>query len=210
MLRFLLFTAKFVVIQIRQDRIVDMSNSPSHIVTGYLQAWQSGDKAALDEMIPLVHGELIRIARRSLGHEQNNLPLQTVELVNEAYLKLVDHQNVDWQGRAHFYGICARLMRQILIDYARHRNAEKRGGGAVQVTLDDALIARGSNVIDILSVDEALRRLAELDERKCRIAELRFFCGLSVEESAAVLGVSTITIKRDWRMTKAWLHRELK
>ena len=210
MLRFQPIRAKFAVIQIRQDRIEHMSNVPSHIVTGYLQAWQSGDKAALDEMIPLVHGELIRIARRSLGHEHNNLPLQTVELVNEAYLKLVDHQNVDWQSRAHFYGICARLMRQILIDYARHRNADKRGGGALQVILEEALIAGDNKVIDILAVDEALRRLAKLDERKCRIAELRYFCGLSVEESAAVLGVSTVTIKRDWRMTKAWLHRELK
>lgn len=160
-------------------------------------------------MIPLVMSELKRIARRNLRRERTGHSLQTVDLVNEAYLKLIDQPNIGWQNRAHFYGICARLMRQILVEHARKRNANKRGGGVLQVTLDDEMIAADHRAIDVLALDEALKRLAEMNDRKCRIAELRYFCGLSVEETAEALGVSAITVMREWRTTKAWLFKEL-
>lgn len=187
----------------------NMSHSSSHKVTRLLLAWQAGDKSALNEMVPLVHSELKRIARRNLRRERAGHTMQTIDLVNEAYLKLVDQQRVDFENRAHFYGICARMMRQILVDYARQKNAGKRGGGAVQVTLDEAVAASDKREIDVLAVDQALTRLAEMDERKCRIAELRYLCGLSVEETAQVLGVSAVTVMREWRLAKAWLSKEL-
>jgi RNA polymerase sigma-70 factor (ECF subfamily) len=178
-------------------------------VTGLLRAWGKGDEGALERLIPLVHQELRRVARHCMAGERKGHTLQATALINEAYLRLVDAQQVDWQDRTHFVAVAARLMRRILVDFARARRYQKRGGGAVQVTLDEAMLVleRGR---DLVALDEALEALAKFDERKSRVIELRFFGGLSVEETATVLGVSADTVMRDWRLAKAWLMREMK
>jgi len=184
--------------------------TPAHEVTVLLRAWREGDETALAELLPLVHDELRRIARRCLRGERANRSVQATELVNEAFLRLVDVQHIDWQDRTHFLAMSARLMRRVLVDLARSRRADKRGGGAVRVTLSDA--ERGGALApdtDMIRLDDALHALAILDDRKCRVVELRFFGGLTVDESAAALQVSSKTVLRDWEFARAWLQREL-
>ena len=179
-------------------------------VTGLLLAWGTGDEAALEQLVPLVHAELRRIARRCMAGERKGHSLQATALVNEAYLRLIDVQHVNWQNRAHFLAMSARLMRRILVDYARSRGYQKRGGGAVQVTFDEGLPVAGGRDQDLVAVDDALEALGRIDERKSRVVELRFFGGLTVEETATVLKVSPETVMRDWKLAKAWLLRELR
>ena len=183
---------------------------PTHDVTGLLLAWKDGDEAALDQLIPLVYQELHRIARRCLAGERRGHSLQTTALVNEAYLRLIDVQRVGWQDRTHFLAVSARLMRRILVDIARAKRYQKRGGGAVKVTLDEALGVSDEADPDLVLLDDALQALSQVDERKGRVIELRFFGGLSVDETASVLKVSPETVMRDWRMAKAWLRREMR
>ena len=183
-------------------------NTPD--VTGLLLAWGTGDEEALEQLVPLVHGELRRIARRCMAGERKGHSLQATALVNEAYLRLVDVQHMNWQNRAHFLAMSARLMRRILVDYARSKGYQKRGGGAVRVTFDEGLPVVGGRDQDLVAVDDALEALAKIDERKSRVVELRFFGGLSVEETATVLKVSPETVMRDWKLAKAWLLRALR
>ena len=173
-------------------------------------SWGTGDQAALTQLIPLVHDELRRIARRCMAGERAGHSLQASALVNEAYLRLVDLQHVHWQNRAHFLAMSARLMRRILVDVARSKGYQKRGGGAVRVTFDAALAVSDERGEDLVALDDALRTLSGVDERKARVIELRFFGGLTVEETAAVLQVSVDTVMRDWTVAKAWLLRELR
>ena len=173
-------------------------------------AWREGDEAALDELVPLVHAELHRIAKRCISRERVGQTLQATALVNEAYLRLIDVRRVNWQNRAHFLAMSARLMRRILVDVARSKRYQKRGGGAIKVTLDEALLAPVEKGQDLVALDDALGALATVDERKAQVIELRFFGGLSVEETASVLSVSPETVMRDWRVAKAWLQREMR
>jgi RNA polymerase sigma factor (TIGR02999 family) len=177
-------------------------------VTGLLHRWREGDAAALDQLIPLVYDELHRLARRYLRGERPGHTLQTTALVHEACLRLIGPSPADWSGRAHFFAVAARVMRRLLVDHARARRGPRRGGRAGCVALDEAA-AFAQPAEDLVELDEALRRLAELDPRKSRIVELRYFGGLSVEETADALGVSAITVKREWPRIKAWLLREL-
>jgi RNA polymerase sigma factor (TIGR02999 family) len=179
-------------------------------VTVLLRRWGDGDDAALEALVPLVHRELHEIARRCMNQERPGHTLQATALVNEAYVKLVDVQHVNWQNRAHFLAMSARLMRRILVDFARSKRYQKRGGGAARVTLDEGLIGAVEPGQDLVALDDALEALAAFDERKAKVIELRFFGGLSVEETAAVLKVSPDTVMRDWRLAKAWLLRELR
>jgi RNA polymerase sigma-70 factor, ECF subfamily len=178
-------------------------------VTQLLHAWSQGEDAALDELLPLVHQELRRLARRYMFGERPDHTLQTTALVNEAYLRLVDSRQVNWQNRAHFFAISAQLMRRILVDHARARGYQKRGGGVPKVTLDEALMGPQGKGQDLVALDGALKALAILDPRKSKVVELRFFGGLNVEETAEVLKVSPDTVLRDWRLGKAWLAREI-
>ena len=173
-------------------------------------AWREGDEAALDELVPLVHSELHRIAKRCISRERVGQTLQATALVNEAYLRLVDVRRVNWQNRAHFLAMSARLMRRILVDAARSKRYQKRGGGAIKVTLDEALLPSAEKGQDLVALDDALAALANVDERKAQVIELRFFGGLSVEETATVLTVSVDTVMRDWKLAKVWLLRELR
>lgn len=184
--------------------------STSGNVTQLLMEWRNGDRQALDALIPIVYDELRAIARRYMNRERSGHTLQTAALINEAWLRLVDKQDIAWQNRTHFFAISARIMRNLLVDHARARQMEKRGGGAVQVSLNEAIAGSEPEMtVDMLSLDEALTRLAEFDERKARIVELRFFGGLSADETAEALDLSEITIKREWLKAKAWLFREL-
>ncbi|MBX7187160.1 MAG: sigma-70 family RNA polymerase sigma factor [Vicinamibacteria bacterium] len=182
----------------------------THRVTGLLLQWGSGDEAAFNELIPLVHDELRRIARRCMAGERRAHSLQPTALVNEAYLRLVDVQRVNWQNRTHFLAMSARLMRRILVDVARKKRFQKRGGGAIRVTLGDAMAVAEGPDQDLAAIDDALHALAEVDERKARVVELRYFGGLSVEETASMLEVSDQTVMRDWKFARAWLSRELR
>ena len=179
--------------------------SPTHEVTVLLKAWREGDETALEALMPLVHDELRRIARRCLHGQRANHSVQATELVNEAYLRLVDVQQVDWQNRTHFLAMSARLMRRVLVDLARSRDADKRGGGAVRVTLNDAAIGGVTPDADVIRLDDALQALAALDDRKSRVVEMRFFGGLTVDEIAVALDVSSKTVLRDWEFARAWL-----
>jgi len=181
----------------------------SHDVTRLLVDWSNGDQAALDKLLPLVNDELRRLARRYMRRESPGHTLQTSALVNEAYLRLIDQKHVQWQNRAHFFGIAAQLMRRILIDHARSHHYAKRGGGALKVSLDEAAAVTEARAAELLAVDEALEKLTAMDERKGRIVELRFFGGLTEEETAEVIGVSLPTAQREWRAAKAWLRRML-
>jgi RNA polymerase sigma factor (TIGR02999 family) len=174
-----------------------------------LVAWSNGDKSALERLTPLVHDELHRLAHRYMNRERPGHVLQTTALLNEAFLRLVDSSHVRWQNRAHFFAVSAQLMRRILVDFARSRNYKKRGGNAVQVSLDEALAISPERGADLVALDDALTALAEIDERKSRVVEMRFFGGLSIEEVAEVLKVSPDTVMRDWRLAKVWLLREL-
>ena len=187
-------------------------STPSAEITALLRDWQTGDRDALDRMIPLVYRELHVMASRLMSREWRDGTIQTTGLVNEAYLKLVDQRQVDWQGRAHFFAIAAQVMRRILLDAARRRMREKRGGGAVQLVIDDLPVATRAapvDAIDVLAIDRALRDLEQLDADQAKMVELRFFGGLTIEETSAVLGVSPATVKREWAVAKGWLYRAL-
>jgi RNA polymerase sigma-70 factor, ECF subfamily len=178
-------------------------------VTELLLAWGSGDRLALDQLVPIVHQELRRLARLQMRGERDNHTLQTTALVNEAFIRLVDLRRIRWQDRAHFLALSARLMRRTLVDHARSRNYQKRGGAAMNVTLDDVLVASPERGADFVALDDALEALARVDPRKSHVVELRFFGGLSVEETAEALNISPETVARDWRLAKVWLLREV-
>jgi RNA polymerase sigma-70 factor, ECF subfamily len=184
-----------------------LADSPD--VTGLLRAWRHGDQTALHHLIPVVERELNRIAHRCLLGEGASCSVSATALVNEAFLRLVDLKEIDWQDRTHFLAMSARLMRRVLVDLARARRAEKRGGDVVRVTFDEALLANGTREADLIRLDDALEALAAIDSRKGQVVELRFFGGLSVEETAAALDVSSKTVLRDWNFAKAWLQREM-
>ena len=182
-----------------------MSNEQDQ-VTQLLLDWSKGDGAAFDELVPLVHSELRRLARRYMRRERAGHTLQTTALVNEAYLRLINQGQVEWQNRAHFFAIAARVMRRILVDYARTRGYSKRGGNAVHVSFDEAAVVSPDARADIVAIDQALSDLAAVDPRKSRIVELRFFGGLNIEETAEVMSISPTTVQREWRSAKAWLY----
>jgi len=187
-----------------------MSSKSPHEVTDLLNEWGRGNKVALDELTPLVYEELRKIARRHMSRERSGHTLQTTALVNEAYLKLVSQKEVRWQDRAHFFALSAQLMRHILIDHARKRGYQKRGGGGQQVTLDEVAIVSQERDDELMALDEALKELAARDELKGRIVELRYFGGLNVDEVAEVLQIAPVTVKRHWKAAKAWLYHALK
>ena len=178
-------------------------------VTRLLIAWGQGDQAALDELLSLVYQELHRMAHRHLGRERGAHTLQTTALIHEAYLRLIDQKEAQWRNCAHFFAIAAQMMRRILVDHARARQYQKRGGGAQQVTFDEALEVSDERAAEVVALDKALAALARFDERKSRLVELRFFGGLSIEETAEVLGVSPGTVMRDWTLAKTWLQRQI-
>ncbi len=179
-------------------------------VTGWLLEWQQGDRAALDKLTPLIYDELRRMAHRYMQQERAGHTLQTTALVNEAYVRLVGQQRLEWQSRAHFYAVTAQVMRHVLIDHARRRHYVKRGGGLQQVSLAEAGLMSDERAAELVALDEALDELARLDPRKSRVVELRYFGGLSLEETAETLDVSIMTVRRDWRAAKAWLYRRMK
>lgn len=181
----------------------------SQNITHLLKEWSDGDQQALDKLTPLVYQELRQQAARYLRKERPGHSLQATALINEAFLRLIDVKDVRWQNRAHFFAIAANLMRRILVDHARRRDAEKRGGSQILLTLDDAFAANSQPDVDLLAIDEALNKLATFDAQQARVVELRFFSGLTVEETAAALGVSPKTVKRDWSVARAWLRREI-
>jgi RNA polymerase sigma factor (TIGR02999 family) len=180
-------------------------------ITQLLQGWRAGDRKALDQLLPVVYKELRRLAHFQLRNERSDHTLQSTALVNEAYLRLVGMDSPQWEGRSHFFAIAAQLMRQILVDYARRHRASKRGGQAEKLSLDDTgfFEKRKGRDMDIVGLDDALKTLAKIDSRKAQVVELHFFGGLNFEETAKVLKVSSITVQRDWRMARAWLHREI-
>jgi|HubBroStandDraft_4_1064222.scaffolds.fasta_scaffold159338_2 RNA polymerase sigma-70 factor (ECF subfamily) len=187
----------------------DETNSPpSEEVSGLLRAWSGGNRGALDRLTPIVYDELHRLARCYMKGERPGHSLQTSALVNEAYMRLVDYKSMQWQNRAHFFAVSAQVMRRILVEHARRHNL-KRGGGVPHVSLEETAIVGGDRAADLVALDDAIEALARLDPRKARVVEMRFFGGLSVEETAAVLKVSPVTVMRDWSTAKAWLYREL-
>jgi RNA polymerase sigma factor (TIGR02999 family) len=186
-----------------------LEHEPPSEVTLLLQGWRSGDRKALDALLPLVYEELRRLAHFQLQKERQDHTLQTGALVHEAYLRLVGLNPPDWESRKHFFAIAAQLMRQILVDYARRRVAAKRGGGACKLSLDEATVVSKQRDIDVLSLDDALKALAKIDPRQSRVVELRFFAGLSLEEISEALEIAPATVQRDWTAARAWLHREI-
>lgn len=186
-----------------------MDEGPEHEITGLLQAWRQGDEQALEKLTPQVYRELHRAARGCMAREHGGHTLQTTALINELYLRLSDLKLIDWQNRAHFFALCARQMRRVLIDQARAKQSHKRGGGAQSVSLDEVPMVAPQASADLVAVDDALSRLAKVDERKSQVVEMRFFGGLNVDEIAEVLKVSRETVMRDWKLAKAWLLRDL-
>ena len=187
-----------------------MRNVPKqHEITQLLAEWSDGNQAALDALYPLVYDELHRLARRYMSRERKDHTLQATALINEAYVRLVDQRNVHWANRSHFFAISAQIMRRILIDHARRHAYAKRGGGAQQVSLDEAATVTRTAGAEMIRLDEALKSLAEMDPRRCQVVELRYFGGLNNEEIAGVLKVSENTVTRDWNMARAWLHQQL-
>ena len=186
-----------------------MEDGLRHDVTQILQDWSGGDEEAPARLMPVVYDELRRLARSLLARERGGHTLQPTALVGEAYLRLVDQRRVNWQNRSHFYGIAARMMRRVLIDHARAHATVKRGGAAIRLSLDDVQVPVEERAASFVALDEALDRLAELDARKCRVVEMRFFAGMTDEEIAEVLGVTTRTVLRDWKKARLWLYREL-
>lgn len=178
-------------------------------VTQLLRAWSAGDERALEKLVPLVHGELHRLARRYMANERPGHTLQATALVNEAYLRLVDVRQANWQNRTHFFGVSAQLMRRILVDFARRRHSQKRGGEGEKASLEEGLVVSKERAANLVALDDALKDLAAIDPRRARVVELRFFGGLSVEEAAEVLKVSAETVMHDWKLAKAWLAREM-
>jgi RNA polymerase sigma factor (TIGR02999 family) len=194
---------------LQPDLQKETDSASQHSVTQLLVAWGQGDQAARDRLMSVVYDELHRLARRYMRSESPGHTLQTSALVNEAFLRLVDQRNVQWQSRAHFFGIAAQMMRRILVDHARSRLYAKRGAGIRAVTLNEGLIVLDERSAELVAIHEALEELAKLDPRKAQTVELRFFGGLEVEETAAVLGVSPSTVLREWKLAKAWLRREM-
>jgi RNA polymerase sigma factor (TIGR02999 family) len=190
-------------------RMASMATLPSHEVTQFLVDWGNGDQSALNKLIPLVYDELRRMAHHYMARENPDHTLQTTALVNDAYLRLIDQNRTNWQNRAQFFGIAAQLMRRILVDHARSHAYAKRGGGTTQVPLDEGAVLSPQRAADVLALDEALNQLTTIDPRKCRIVELRYFGGFTVEETASLLQVSDVTVMRDWSLAKAWLRREI-
>jgi RNA polymerase sigma factor (TIGR02999 family) len=186
-----------------------MTTTSPHEVTELLLAWGQGDDSALHKLMPIVYDELRRVAHRYMGREREAHVLQTTALVNEAYLRLIDSSRVQWRNRAHFFAISSQLMRRVLVDLARSRDRDKRGGGRIQVTLDEELVGAEHRSADLIALDDALTDLSAADERAGRVVEMRFFGGLGHEEVAEALGVSIETVKRDWRWARAWLLRAL-
>jgi RNA polymerase sigma factor (TIGR02999 family) len=186
-----------------------MELSGSHEITRLLQAWSQGDQRALDDLTPYVHKELHRVAHHYMSREPRGHTLQTAALINEAYVRLIDSRDMSWQNRAQFFGVCARLMRQILTDFARSRLSKKRGRDVQRISLDETLEVSVEPRADLVALNDALNRLAAIDPRKSQVVELRFFGGLTAEEAAVVLRVSPQTVLRDWKLAKVWLHREL-
>jgi RNA polymerase sigma factor (TIGR02999 family) len=186
-----------------------MRESSTHEVTQLLRAWSEGEQSALEKLIPVVYDELHRMAERYMAHEWPCHTLQTTALVNEAYLRLVDSADTNWQDRVHFFAVCAQAMRRILVDWARSRQAIKRGGEVRPLPLDEALVVSEAPGADLVALDDALKSLAALDPRKSQVVELHFFGGLRLEETAAVLKVSSDTVLRDWKLAKSWLRCEL-
>jgi RNA polymerase sigma factor (TIGR02999 family) len=184
-------------------------SEPDHRVTALLRAWGEGEQGALEELTPLVYIELQKIARKYMAQERRDHTLQPTALINEAYMRLVDMRQPRWQDRSHFFALAAQVMRRILVDFARARRYQKRGGGAQQLTLDEGLLMSAPGK-DLVALDDALTALAVIDPRKSRVVEMRFFGGLSLEETAAALGVSAKTVTRDWNIAKVWLLRELR
>jgi RNA polymerase sigma-70 factor, ECF subfamily len=182
---------------------------PPHEITQLLSEWSHGNQAALDKLYPMVYDELRRIARHYMSRERKGHTLQTTALINEAYLRLVAQRNVHWENRAHFFGISAQIMRRILIDHARRYEYSKRGGGRQRVSLDEAAFVAKERAAELIELDEALNRLAEIDPRRAQVVELRFFGGLENEEIALFLKISANTVTRDWNLARAWLYREL-
>ena len=180
-----------------------------HEVTGLLLSWRQGDAAALERLIPLVYDELRRVARRRLRGESPEHALQSTALVHEVYLRLVDIDRLTLKNRTHFFAVAATLMRQILVDHARRQRADKRGGHVTIVSLDDVSPATQPSSVDVLALDQALDALSSIDDRQCRVVELRFFAGLNIDETAEALGISTATVEREWALAKAWLYRRL-
>lgn len=190
---------------------MNQTEDNSRDITQILREWSDGKREALDQLLPLVYNQLRRQAANYLRRERPDHTLQTTALIHEAYIKLIDQKSVQWKNRAHFFAIAAQAMRRILVDYARTKHRNKRGGDAAKMSLEDAtMIAVEEKSIDLMALDEALNKLAVMDELKSRIVELKYFSGLDVDETAEVLGVSRKTIERHWTMAKAWLHRELK
>lgn len=181
----------------------------SQPVTQLLRAWRAGNKAAFDQLLPMVHAELHSVAQRLMNREHPGHTWQTTELVNEAYLRLVGQQEVEWQDRTHFFAVAAQVMRHLLVDHARARQSEKHGGGAQRLSLEEVALAVTDQSFELLALDEALDRLAGFDAQKSRIVEMRYFGGLTVEEIAAVLGIGATTVKREWTRAKLWLQQEL-
>src|SRR5947208_10103211 len=192
-----------------QDELMDEPSVSPHEVTQLLQQWSQGDDAALMKLTPLVYAELRRLAHHYMEGERPNHTLQTTALVNEAYLRLADQTTPNWQSRAHFFAVAARGMRRILVSYARSNRAQKRGGGAARIELDEAAILSPEQSIEIVDLHEALERLSTLDSRKAQVVELKYFGGLNHHEVAEVLKISPVTVRRDWRFAKAWLYKEL-
>jgi len=186
-----------------------MESAASHDITALLRAWSQGEQGALEGLIPIVDRELRSIARHCLEARRHDPMLDTTTLINEAYLRLIDANQVSWRDRAHFFAVCAKIMRHILVDQARSRHTAKRGGGRPPISLDEALAVAPEPASDLVAIDEALEALTRVDGRKGRVVEMRFFGGLSIEETAEVLKVSPETVRRDWRLAKAWLLREL-
>jgi RNA polymerase sigma factor (TIGR02999 family) len=186
-----------------------MTTATPQEITGLLADWGRGDRAALDKLTPLVYAELRRIARRQMSRERDGHTLQATALVNEAFIRLSGQEKFSWQDRAHFYAVCAQVMRHVLVDHARANARDKRGGGALQVSLDEAAVLAGGRAADFLALEEALGALEAFDPQKGRIVELRYFAGLGIEETAEVLKISPTTVRREWRRAKAWLYRAL-
>jgi RNA polymerase sigma factor (TIGR02999 family) len=186
-----------------------VTDSRVHEVTELLRSWRQGDAAALDRLIPLVHGELRRVARAHFRREPPGHTLQATALVHEVYLRLVTLDRITLNDRTHFFAVAARLMRQVLVDHARRKRADKRAGAATMMSLDEVSPVSSTPIVDVLALDQALDALSSRDARQCRVVELRYFAGLSIDETAEAIGVSTATVEREWTIAKAWLHRRL-
>jgi RNA polymerase sigma factor (TIGR02999 family) len=186
-----------------------VAHQSSSQITLLLQGWRAGDRQATDQLLAVVYDELRRMAHFHLKNERSGHTLQSTALVHEAYFRLVGQDFPEWEGRSHFFAIAAQLMRQILVDYARRRRATKRGSGACMLALDEAIALPQRKDVDVVALDDALNTLAEVDPRQSRVVELRFFAGLSLEETAEVMGIATATVQRDWTAARAWLHREI-